>query len=344
MDAKDKLLLDLLQNNFCPVGRPFLELGKQAGLSEGAVLNRLKRLKKDKYIRYIGALINTKALGFKSQLTAFHVEKKNISRVAKIINSHPGVSHNYVRDNYYNLWFTIAVPSTQSLGKTMNILLEKSGVKEYLVLPSLKVYKLRFALNLTDKIKFNNRANFSGGLTGKKVLLSKQEKDILNIIQNPLKITEEPFKEIFSQLGLSSKDFFRKVKALMKKKVIRRWGGVVSHTRLGFKYNVMAVWKVPKPKADYIGKKMAKYPFISHCYKRPVFPAWQYQLYTMIHSRSEREAGGFVEQLAKEFNIKDYLCLVTKKELKKKRLEYFTDEFDKWMKEFGVRPSLAISF
>lgn len=333
MNNKDKLLLDLLQNNFRPVERPYLELGKQAGLSEGAVLSNLKRLKKDKYIRFIGAFINTKALGFKSQLVAFHVEKRDIARVAEIINSHPGVSHNYLRDNYYNIWFTIAVPPAQSLGTAMKILLKKSGVKEYLELPSLKVYKLRFVLNLTDKIKLNNKANSPGLFTGKKVVLSKQEKEILNIIQNSLEITKEPFKDIASHLNMNPKKLLEKIKALMKKKIIRRWGGVVSHTNLGFKYNVMAVWKVPKARVDFVGRKMAKYPFITHCYQRPVSIAWQYPLYTMIHSRSEREAGSFIKRLAKEFNIKDYLCLVTKKELKKKRLKYFTDEFDRWMKE-----------
>ncbi len=342
MDAKDKLLLDLLQNNFLPAEKPYLELGKQAGISEGAVLSRLKRLKKDKYIRFVGAFINTKALGFKSQLTAFHVEKKNISRVAKIINSHPGVSHNYVRDNYYNVWFTIAVPPTQSLAKTMKILFKKTGVKEYLELPSLKVYKLRFVLDLTDKIKLNNKANPSGSLIGKKVALSKQEKEILNIIQNSLEVTKEPFKEIALHLNITTKKLLEKIKALTKKKIIRRWGGVVSHARVGFKYNVMVVWKVPKARADYVGRKMAKYPFISHCYKRPVSLAWQYPLYTMIHSKSKNQANTFIKQIAKEFNIKDYLCLVTKKELKKKRLKYFTDEFNKWIGDWGQTLSSGV--
>jgi len=341
MDFKDKLLLDLLQNSLPLVERPYQKLGEKVGMSEANTLKRLKRLKEEKYIRHIGALINTPALGFKSQLVGVHVNNKNISHAAQIINSCPGVTHNYLRDNYYNLWFTIAVPSYVNMKRIIEILMKSSRVDEYIELPSLKTYKLRFILNLTGRIKLHNkREEYS---VVKNASIPSKEKEIVTLIQNSLDIIEEPFKKLAWQLDQKPGELLKKIKGLMKKRVIRRWGGIISHLKLGYKYNVMVVWRVPDRQIDRVGRRMAKYTCISHCYKRAIYPDWPYQLYTMLHCKSSGQAQKIIDRISKENKIKDFLCLVTMEELKKKRLKYFTSEFDNWLEKKSISTALVMS-
>ena len=77
---------------------------------------RTQRLLDERIIREITPIFDTRALGYESMLVAAKVDAENPHRAAKIINSHPGVSHNYLRTHEFNLWFTIATPPDSELG------------------------------------------------------------------------------------------------------------------------------------------------------------------------------------------------------------------------------------
>ena len=105
--------LAIIQKEFPISENPFYDIGKKLNVSEEKAFLLYKELKDKKIIRQTSAIFDTKSLGYSSSLVAFRIEN-NIEEAAKIVNQHPGVSHNYKRDNYYNLWFTIAIPRTEN--------------------------------------------------------------------------------------------------------------------------------------------------------------------------------------------------------------------------------------
>ncbi|MEM3092753.1 MAG: AsnC family transcriptional regulator, partial [Candidatus Nitrosocaldus sp.] len=110
LDAVDREILNIIQWEFPLVARPFLVIGERLGISEEEVIARIRRLKDEQIIREIDAIFDTRRLKYKSALVAMSVEQSRIEYVAEAVNRHPGVSHNYERDDpNYNLWFTIAV-------------------------------------------------------------------------------------------------------------------------------------------------------------------------------------------------------------------------------------------
>ncbi|MBI3319767.1 MAG: Lrp/AsnC family transcriptional regulator, partial [Candidatus Omnitrophica bacterium] len=122
LDSIDRTLLTEVQAHFPIAHRPFAELGKTTGLSEQACLDRVGRLKSQKVIRQLSAIFDTRTLGYQSTLAAMRVDPARVDEAAEVINQHPGVSHNYKRNDPFNIWFTVAVPPTDSLEQTVNIL------------------------------------------------------------------------------------------------------------------------------------------------------------------------------------------------------------------------------
>ncbi|MFL5970016.1 MAG: AsnC family transcriptional regulator, partial [Gaiellaceae bacterium] len=116
LDEADKRLLNLLQGSFPLAERPYAHIAGLAELPEEEVLSRTKRLVDERIIREITPIFDTRVLGYSSMLVAARVDPEHPWGAAKIINSHPGVSHNYLRTHDFNLWFTIATPPDSELG------------------------------------------------------------------------------------------------------------------------------------------------------------------------------------------------------------------------------------
>src|SRR3989338_8178380 len=139
LELLDKKLLNALQLDFPLDEKPYLRVAEKIGTNEGDVLQRVKKLKDEKIIRQISAIFDTRSLGYKSSLVAMRIQKPRLPGAAEFINTHPGVSHNYVRNHDFNLWFSIAVPPNSLLGleKTVNILHEKAQAESTRMLPTL---------------------------------------------------------------------------------------------------------------------------------------------------------------------------------------------------------------
>ena len=116
---------------------------------------------------------------------------------------------------------------------------------------------------------------------------------------------------------------------------LRRFSAVLRHREMGFSANGMGVWAAPGDEAAILaaGEKMAAYRAVTHCYRRPSYPDWPYNLFTMIHARTREECNAVVEEIAKETGIADHGVLYSTKEYKKTRVQYFTDAEAQWEKE-----------
>jgi siroheme decarboxylase len=145
----DRAILKELQDDFPIVSRPYAQVAGKFGLTEAGLIKKLRSLKDKKVIRYAGAIFETKKLGIRSTLVAMSVPEKSLGRVIKVINSLPQVSHNYLREGEFNIWFTLSAPSKKQLSGLLAQVTQKTGITKIMSLETVKVFKInaRFDLN-----------------------------------------------------------------------------------------------------------------------------------------------------------------------------------------------------
>jgi DNA-binding Lrp family transcriptional regulator len=143
LDSTDSAILNRIQSDFPITSRPFLTVAEELELTEKEVLERVARLKADGIIRRIGANFVPGKLGFVSTLCAASVPADKIDHFAETVNRYPGVTHNYQRDNTYNVWFTFIAPSMDEINANLEQITAETGVQDILNLPATKVFKIR---------------------------------------------------------------------------------------------------------------------------------------------------------------------------------------------------------
>ncbi len=143
MDDMDKKILNEIQSDFPITSNPFYELGRRLNLSELDVIERIKRLKDKGIIRRIGANFQSSRLNFVSTLCAAKVPDEKIEHFVEIVNHHPGVTHNYLRNHTYNMWFTFIAQDMAYIDNTLIQISEETGVTEILNLPAVKTFKIK---------------------------------------------------------------------------------------------------------------------------------------------------------------------------------------------------------
>ncbi|MDQ4040736.1 MAG: AsnC family transcriptional regulator, partial [Actinomycetota bacterium] len=150
LDDLDRRLLNLMQGSFSLVPRPYESVAAAAGISQDETLARIKRLVDERIIREITPIYDTRALGYQSMLVAAKVDPEYPHRAAHVVNAHPGVSHNYLREHDFNLWFTIATEPDSRLGLagTLEVLQRETGAESVRQLPTLKLFKIRMDLEM----------------------------------------------------------------------------------------------------------------------------------------------------------------------------------------------------
>ena len=149
------------------------------------------------------------------------------------------------------------------------------------------------------------------------------DKKIIGQIQGDLPQDARPFAVMAEEIGISEAEFIRRVKAMQKKGIIRRFGATLRHQEAGYSANAMVAWIIPDDQIDEIGKIMAEFQVVTHCYQRQPQKDWRYNLYTMIHGDTEDECVRIAGQMSKKTNMKDYTILFSLKEFKKTSMEYF---------------------
>lgn len=334
----DRKLLDLMQGSFPIAARPYEAVALEAGITEDEVLVSIERLLKDRIIRQVTPIYDTRALGYGSMLVAAKVDPEHPWRAAKIVNSHPGVSHNYLRNHDFNMWFTLAVEEDSQLGLqgTLDVLQDLTGAESIRQLPTLKLFKIRMDLEMSgDTDTLAKR-----GVAEEPVDLEAQDYDdfdraVIRATQGSLPVVSEPWVGAAQELGISVDELLAHLEAMKERGLLRRVAGILYHRRAGFSANGMGVWKVPADKIAEIGPKMAAYRGVSHCYERPTYADWPYQIFTMAHGRSKEECDAILDAIAAEFPIEERATLYSSTEFKKIRLLYFTDDFRDWEREYG---------
>ena len=334
MDDRDRQLLNLIQTRFPLVSRPYRELGQLLGESELEIIERVRRLRSERIIRQISAIFDTKALGYKSSLVAMRVPSERLGEAARIINEHPGVSHNYERNHEYNLWFTIAVPPSSDLEATVQRLHELAGAETTRVMYTLKLFKIGVELDMTGERPPDARARPQYGEADRERAGSSRltERDIavLRELQEDLPAEPEPFAPMAARLGYSEEELFGHARNLLERGFLRRYAAILYHRKAGFKSNAMGVWNVPSERIGEVGLQMASFAAVSHCYQRPTYPDWPYTIFTMVHGNSDEQCEEILAAISQATGITDYRSLYSTREYKKTRVRYFTPEMAEW--------------
>ncbi len=327
LDAINRLLLNQIQKAFPVEARPFAALGRRAGVSEEDVMERIGALKSQRLVRQISAIFNTGALGYQSSLVAMAVPEAELERAAEAVNAYPGVSHNYLRPGTYNMWFTIAVPPGRSLEAVVKELADRAGGWPTLILPALKKYKLAVVLDVMEEADGDE-----GGSGGYRVPHTEPSRifdatgeniRIVRCIQEDLPLVRRPFRVWADALGMKEERLLELIHQWVETGWIRRFAAVLNHREVGFGANGMVVWRCDPDRIDTLGRILAAYPEVSHCYHRPAHPQWPYNLYAMIHGRSVAQCQEIARRLADAVGLPDYRILFSTREFKKIRLKLF---------------------
>jgi DNA-binding Lrp family transcriptional regulator len=339
MDGADKQLCDLIQNELPVTERPYAAIGERLGMSEGEVIERVTRLRGERIIRQISAIFDTRKLGYRSMLVAARTAPARADAAAEIINTHPGVTHNYRREHEFNIWFTLGVPPTSKLGldRSVELLGELAEVDSIRPLPALRFFKIGVDLDM------------KGGRdpAAKKARVAPTmpapppeeigERDIAAIraLQTDLRATAEPFAGPAARHGFTVQELLEAAARLQATGQMRRFAAVLYHRSAGFTYNGMGVWKAPEERMEELGALMASYRGVSHCYQRPTYPDWPYNLFSMTHGRTQKECEDVLDAIAAETGLDERVVLYSTKEWKKTRLVYFSPDAEEWERRYA---------
>jgi siroheme decarboxylase len=313
-------------------------VARLAELSEDETLRRTRRLLDERIIREVTPIFDTRVLGYSSMLVAAKVDPEHPWRAAKIINSHPGVSHNYLRDHDFNIWFTIATEPGSRLGVdgTLDVLAELTGAQSLRQLPTLRLFKIRMDLEMekgTDALAAVAEAvDYS---EPEPIELSDVDLAVIKATQGPMDAVSEPFAAAARELGMPVTALLDHLESMKERRALRRVAAILFHRRAGFSANGMGVWQVPEERILELAPRMASFRGISHCYQRPTYADWPYSVFTMAHGRSKQECDAILDSIATDTGIEQRRTLYSSTEFKKIRMLYFTGAHQEWEAQYA---------
>ncbi|WP_026477224.1 siroheme decarboxylase subunit beta [Alkaliphilus transvaalensis] len=157
------------------------------------------------------------------------------------------------------------------------------------------------------------------------MVLRDLDKEIIRALQEDFPLSSEPYRELAESLGIEEDLLLDRIRVYLDEGIIRRFGAAIKHREMGFKANAMVVWQVEPQLTKEVGKVMASFPEVSHCYERPTFPQWPYNLFTMVHGKTHEACEDIASQIAKAVNVDNYRLLYSSKEFKKTSMKYFCE-------------------
>lgn len=155
--------------------------------------------------------------------------------------------------------------------------------------------------------------------------LDNLDRRIINILSGDLPTTKDPYGVLAKRLDMPKANLIKRIETYKKGGVLRRFGATLYHREAGFPANAMVVWNVEERSVEEVGRQMAEFPQVSHCYERPRFDGWNYNLFTMVHASSPEECFKIAQEISKKTGERDYKLLFSKQEFKKTSVTYFSD-------------------
>ncbi len=331
----EQKILNRIQRDIPFTEFPFGSMADETGIPAGEFLETVRKLKSEGVVRNISGIFNASSLGYKSCLAALAVDAERTERAAAIISSHPGVSHNYLRGHWFNIWFTLALPEEKSLNDAVRDIAEGAGAAEHIIFRTVKLFKIGVHFAIGDE---GEDSVFSGAPSrafapAESRRLTIGEKEAVRLLQFDLPLEERPFRSLLTLRGgrINETMLLDLGNSFKEKGMMRRYSAVLRHRKAGYSANAMTVWNPGALDEDGIARTFGAVRNISHLYLRDAAPGkWDHPLFAMVHAKSDEELDGIIESLKKDSGIGDCLVLKTLREFKKERVIYFSPEFEEW--------------
>ncbi|MGE5508816.1 MAG: hypothetical protein ACM3RP_10090 [Chitinophagales bacterium] len=329
-----RLLLSALQSRFPLVAEPYAALGREVGWPEAQVREQIGAWQSSGLVRRLGAVFDSRRLGYQSALLAAKVAPSDVAGIALALSAHPGITHNYLRDDAgtgYNLWFTFTAEPGTDLRRAIGELAEAVPLPGLLILSATRLFKIRVEFQLGGEAPAAPAptAAAAPGAEGEPGGADLTEADwrIVRAFTPDLPLAPRPFAVRGAEAGFSEQETLDLVQRLRERGIIRRFGATLKHYAVGYPANAMTVWRVAPEDEERVGMILAGSPLITHCYARNTAPGWPYNLFGMMHAPTEEACREEAARLAAaaEVSSADYRLLYTRQELKKERLWYGGD-------------------
>jgi siroheme decarboxylase len=305
----------------------------QWGTTPAELLSLLKQHQARGLLREIGPIFNLDLLGYRSTLAAAAVPADRVDDVAEIISRHPGVSHNYLREgSEFNLWFTLAVPGdNESLARELEKLSAAVNLP-FRRFDTVTRYKISFTFTFTSTETTPQPPHRDVDAKVKPFAQFEPEKQNLfaaavEALQQGLPLEPTPFRRLAEGRGLSESDLLQAGAELKSCGILRRFGAVWRHRKMGLAENILCLWQMPEDRMESFTQKVLQIPHITHCYRRTTCPDWPWQIYTMIHGPTLDHCQKIIADLNIHVPQATPLPLRTIKEYKKSRVLYTPKSF-----------------
>jgi len=341
IDQRDRELLSALQGDLPLLSTPFAVIGQMIDMSEKEVIKRIERLKREGLVRQLSAHFDMRALGYRSCLVAARVAPEKVDDAAAVITAHPGVTQNYRRNNDLNLWFTVAVSPSSSIGleKTIEVLGDEAGCEAVRPLPTLKLYK-----STASESSSESHGGAEGDSQSEYTPFTPAEIEAIRLLQRDLPLQPRPFDALVRNSSVAADELLSIGRSLLKRGQMRRFSAVVQSRKPGFTATAMGLWVVPRDREDEYAAKLSQHRSVSHCYLRPVYEDWPYNVYTTVHGRSVDECESIINDLAIDSGLSEKQALYPTKEYKKARINFFSREAEEWESSRSARrAAIAVS-
>ena len=311
-------LIPLIQTDFPITGRPFQDIADRIEWTEEEVIGGLRRLVEEKHIRHLGPVFEPRKLGYVSTLVAAQVVHERVAELAVLMLDIPEITHNYLRDHEINLWFTVTARSAERLDDIVSLVDKFPGVSRLYNLPMEKMYKINAVFDTPGiKPSVDNKTDIEPAE------FTETGHTIVRAIQEEFPLIREPFRALAEMANVSEEQLIAAIRHWIDEGVIRRFGARIDHHRHGLKSNTLVAWQGDY--SDRWGKRFADLSYVSHCYRRRAHSEWPYELYTMVHARSQDEMTTHLNEMRLIAPEARMLALRSLYELKKTSMKYFIE-------------------
>jgi DNA-binding Lrp family transcriptional regulator len=350
LDELDRRILTDIQVDFPIVRWPYEVVAARMGCTSAEVLERVVRLSEAGVIRRLGGVFSAARLGYVSTLVAAKVAPASLEAVAAEVSRLEGVTHNYARQHAYNLWFTVTARSAEALRQTVDVLRTLAGVEDMKNLPGALSYKTSavFAMNGESGQAASTDGKHSERLPAGStsvspvpqspaanpvpkpppaaaVSLDERQKHLVRLVQESLPLDSRPLVSLARQWGGPVELLIVTLRHWLATGVLRRFGAVLAHRRVGLSASALAMFRVSPARADAAGAILAARSEVSHCYLRETPDGWPWNLFAMFHGRGRESVIALVRRLAEEAGLGEHEVVFSTVEYKKTSPRFFLE-------------------
>ena len=322
-------LLAIIQDGFPLVERPYKALAEMLNVSEQDVFDEVEKMRASGVIRRIGGVYDSKKLGFISRLCAgkvptsendFAVElhaQTPMEKFATVVMGEPAITHNYIRSHEYNVWFTVIAENESAIQTVVDRVSSQTDLHDVHVLTATKKYKINTVMGKGAGAPSKN-VFASAVRQSPENALTEADRTRIHIACDDIPHSLTPFKD----WGVSCDELREDIAA----KRMRRFGAILRHQDAGFPCNAMVCFMLDEgtlANSESAGSLLAKKHYVSHCYERPSFENFPYNLYAMMHAQTPEELNGYIKESVALLDNPEYVVLHSLKELKKTSFRFF---------------------